>query len=425
MIETKFKNSEVGLIPEDWKAVPLSAIGEVKMCKRILKEQTDITGDVPFYKIGTFGKEADAYIPRELYEQFKGMYPYPKKGAILISAAGTIGRTVVFDGEDAYFQDSNIVWIDHKEKDVVNPYLEHYFKIISWKSENGGTISRLYNDNLKSTFLCYPEDKIEQSRIATALSNIDDLIATTRKLTEKKRNIKEGAMQDLLSGKRRIKGYGIHKSNKKTPIGVIPEDWSVSPLEKLCSLKARIGWQGLTTGEYLDQGDYILITGTDFKDGYINWETCSYVSKWRYDQDPYIQIKVGDVLISKDGTIGKVAYLNSIPMEGTLNSGVFVVRPKNEKVLTKHYLSWLFKSVWFNTFIDQLSGGSTINHLFQKDFEKFLLVYPSDINEQSAISNALSDMDSEISSLESRLIKYQSLKQGMMQQLLTGKIRLI
>ena len=163
MIETKFKNSEVGLIPEDWKAVPLSAIGEVKMCKRILKEQTDITGDVPFYKIGTFGKEADAYIPRELYEQFKGMYPYPKKGAILISAAGTIGRTVVFDGEDAYFQDSNIVWIDHKEKDVVNPYLEHYFKIISWKSENGGTISRLYNDNLKSTFLCYPEDKIKST----------------------------------------------------------------------------------------------------------------------------------------------------------------------------------------------------------------------------------------------------------------------
>ena len=425
MIETKFKKSEVGLIPENWNAVPLSSIGEVKMCKRILKEQTDITGDVPFYKIGTFGKEADAYIPRELYEQFKGMYPYPKKGAILISAAGTIGRTVVFDGEEAYFQDSNIVWIDHKEKDVVNPYLEHYFKIIRWKSENGGTISRLYNDNLKSTFLCYPDDKIEQSRIAEALSDIDDLIATTEKLIEKKRNIKMGALHELLTGKRRIKNFTSTSKFKRIEHGEIPEDWKVSPLNKVCSLKARIGWQGLTTEEYLNQGDYILITGTDFKDGYINWNSCSFVSKWRYDQDTNIQIQKGDVLITKDGTIGKVAFLDKIPQYGTLNSGVFVVRPKKEKILNNEYLSWLFKSVWFKEFIDQLSGGSTINHLFQRDFEKFQIVYPSNIKEQLAIAKCLSDMDSETQSLEARLIKYQSLKQGMMQQLLTGKIRLI
>ncbi len=425
MIETNFKNSEVGMIPVEWEAAPLASIGEVKMCKRILKEQTTVSGDVPFYKIGTFGKEPDAYIPRWLYEQFKSMYPYPKKGTILISAAGTIGRTVVFDGADAYFQDSNIVWIEHNEKAVVNQYLEHFFKVINWKSENGGTISRLYNDNLKSTYLCYPLDKAEQIRIATALSDMDKLISTLKKLIEKKRNIKQGALEELLTGKRRIIGFTKSKSFISTSIGMIPKDWSVSPLNKLCTLKARIGWQGLTTGEYLEQGDYILITGTDFKDGYIDWNTCNYVSKWRYEQDPNIQIKEGDVLISKDGTIGKVAYLNHIPMEGTLNSGVFVVRPKNENIITKSYLSWLFKSVWFRTFIDQLSGGSTINHLFQKDFEKFNLVYPSDIIEQSAIANVLSDMDSEISALESRLDKYQNLKQGMMQQLLTGKIRFI
>ena len=207
MIETKFKNSEVGLIPEDWVSAPLSSIGEVKMCKRILKEQTTESGDVPFYKIGTFGKEPDAFIPRSLYEQFKSAYPYPKKGTILISAAGTIGRTVVFDGADAYFQDSNIVWIDHKEDKVKNSYLEHYFKVINWKSENGGTISRLYNDNLRSTFLCYPKDKDEQSRIATALSDVDELMETLNKLLEKKRNVKQGAMQELLTGKRRLPGF--------------------------------------------------------------------------------------------------------------------------------------------------------------------------------------------------------------------------
>ena len=119
---------------------------------------------------------------------------------------------------------------------------------------------------------------------------------------------------------------------KDTEVGRIPEDWEATNIDKLCTLKARIGWQGLTTGEYLPQGDYILITGTDFKDGYIDWGNCCYVSKWRYDQDTNIQIKEGDVLISKDGTIGKVAFLNSIPGPGTLNSGVFVVRPKQEDI---------------------------------------------------------------------------------------------
>ena len=108
---------------------------------------------------------------------------------------------------------------------------------------------------------------------------------------------------------------------KDTEVGRIPVDWEATNIDKLCTLKARIGWQGLTTGEYLPQGNYILITGTDFKDGYIDWQNCCYVSKWRYDQDTNIQIKEGDVLISKDGTIGKVAFLNCIPGPGTLNSG--------------------------------------------------------------------------------------------------------
>ena len=148
---------------------------------------------------------------------------------------------------------------------------------------------------------------------------------------------------------------------KDTEVGRIPVDWEATNIDKLCTLKARIGWQGLTTGEYLPQGDYILITGTDFKDGYIDWKNCCYVSKWRYDQDTNIQIKEGDVLISKDGTIGKVAFLNSIPGPGTLNSGVFVVRSKQENAVNQAYLSWIFKSIWFKSFIDQLTAGSTIN----------------------------------------------------------------
>ena len=172
------------------------------------------------------------------------------------------------------------------------------------------------------------------------------------------------------------------------------------------------------------QGDYILITGTDFKDGYIDWKNCCYVSKWRYDQDNNIQIKEGDVLISKDGTIGKVAFLNSIPGPGTLNSGVFIVRPKQGDIVNQAYLSWIFKSIWFKSFIDQLTAGSTINHLYQKDFVKFQLVYPKDKSEQTRIATALSNIDALISELGRLIEKKHAIKQGAMQQLLTGKKRL-
>ena len=211
---------------------------------------------------------------------------------------------------------------------------------------------------------------------------------------------------------------------KDTEVGRIPLDWDATSIDKLCTLKVRIGWQGLTTGEYLLQGDYILITGTDFKDGYIDWKNCCYVSKWRYDQDNNIQIKEGDVLISKDGTIGKVAFLNSIPGPGTLNSGVFIVRPKQGDIVNQAYLSWIFKSIWFKSFIDQLTAGSTINHLYQKDFVKFQLVYPKDKSEQTRIATALSNIDALISELGRLIEKKHAIKQGAMQQLLTGKKRL-
>jgi type I restriction enzyme S subunit len=144
------------------------------MCKRILKEQTNTTGGIPFYKIGTFGKNPDAFIEEELFEEYKRKYSYPKKGDILISCSGTIGRTVVFDGEPAYFQDSNIVWLENNEKVVTNKYLHYCYKKQPWKISTGGTISRLYNDNiLKAQILVPPIE--EQERIVAILERFDTL----------------------------------------------------------------------------------------------------------------------------------------------------------------------------------------------------------------------------------------------------------
>lgn len=159
----------------------MNKIGEIRMCKRILKGQTLESGDIPFYKIGTFGKKPNAYISKELFDEYRQKYSYPKIGEVLISASGTIGRAVIFDGKDAYFQDSNIVWIENDESQVLNKYLFYCYQIIKWKVAEGGTIQRLYNDNLKKTFIPvpYPDDRekslAEQQRIISILDKFDTL----------------------------------------------------------------------------------------------------------------------------------------------------------------------------------------------------------------------------------------------------------
>ncbi|MCQ2271936.1 MAG: restriction endonuclease subunit S [Bacteroidales bacterium] len=169
----KLLNVDCRMQNVEWKK--LGNIGKVCMCKRILKQQTSAEGDIPFFKIGTFGGEADAYISRELFELYKSKYSYPKKGDVLISAAGTIGRTIVFDGEPAYFQDSNIVWLKHDETVVLNSYLRYCYSMNPWAVSTGGTIARLYNDNILNAVIPVPPLP-EQERIVSILDRFDTLV---------------------------------------------------------------------------------------------------------------------------------------------------------------------------------------------------------------------------------------------------------
>lgn len=156
------------------KWLKLGEIGKVRMCKRILKSQTNTKFGVPFYKIGTFGKKADAYVSNELFNEYKLKYSYPKKGDILISCSGTIGRTVVFNGEPAYFQDSNIVWLENDESVVLNTYLKYCYDRQPWRAESGGTIARLYNANIENAVIPVPPLE-EQERIVSILDRFDKL----------------------------------------------------------------------------------------------------------------------------------------------------------------------------------------------------------------------------------------------------------
>ena len=152
----------------------LGDIGTVCMCKRILKQQTNTESGIPFYKIGTFGKTADSYISEELFAEYKAKYSYPRKGEILISAAGTIGRTVIYDGAPAYFQDSNIVWIANDESVVLNRYLYYFYSLFPWSVAEGGTVARLYNDQIRRTEIPIPPLEVQQ-KIVSILDRFDAL----------------------------------------------------------------------------------------------------------------------------------------------------------------------------------------------------------------------------------------------------------
>ena len=183
----------------DWVEKKLGELGDPLMCKRIFKEETTIQkdGTIPFYKIGTFGKEPDAFISVEKYEDYKNRFSFPKKGDILISASGTIGRLVIYDGKPAYFQDSNIIWLGHEEDVIKNTFLLYVYENLNWQTSDGGIISRLYNSDFKKMKVKYPENTDEQQKIASVLSSVDELIVAQREKIEALKEHKKGLMQGL------------------------------------------------------------------------------------------------------------------------------------------------------------------------------------------------------------------------------------
>lgn len=379
MVKPGYKQTEIGVIPEDWEAQQLGELAKVRMCKRIFADQTAESGDIPFYKIGTFGGKPDAYISRPLYLAYKEKYSYPSAGDILISAAGTLGRTVEFDGKDAYYQDSNIVWLDVDKRKLCNEYLKHYYSVIKWASSEGSTISRLYNAIIESTYIAHP-DLPEQQRIAEALSDMDELISSLEKLISKKKAIKQGTMEQLLTGKTRLPGFsGEWKKYKLGEVLTIGHGQSQHEVED-------------PVGRYP-----ILATG-----GVIG-----RTNQFLYNEP--------SVLIGRKGTIDKPRYMET-PF-WTIDT-LFYTRIKAG--FSAKYLYYIFCTIPWADY-NEASGVPSLSATVIENIE---VVIP-EFEEQTAIARVLSDMDYEIDEIKKKLAKTRDLKQGMMQQLLTGKIRLV
>lgn len=417
-----YKQTEVGLIPKDWEIMTLADVCRKNGIVRgpfggALKKEIFVSDG---YKVYEQGNAIYRSITRGKYyidsNKYNEMLRFAVNGGdFIVSCSGTIGMIYQIPNNAPKGIINQALLKLAVDKTIVDS--NYFYLYFSWEDFNkritddtqGGAIKNLVSMELfKKTWLLLPALP-EQERIAEALSDVDSMISLLEKLNAKKKAVKQGAKQELLTGKKRLPGF--------------TGEWKKINLSKKSKIKARIGWQGLTTNEYLDSGYSYLVTGTDFVNGKIGWDNCHYVAKDRFDQDKNIQIQNDDILITKDGSLGKTALVKGLNKPATLNSGVFVIRPI-QGAYDPAFVYYILSSFVFKDFLDHLSAGSTIIHLYQKDINKFEFAAPPTIEEQTAIASVLYDMDNEIEALEQKLAKARQIKQGMMQQLLTGKIRL-
>jgi type I restriction enzyme, S subunit len=412
-----YRQTEIGVIPEDWDVEELN-----NLCEAIV----DCAHSTPIWtssgvivirnqniRDGKLNLSESSYTDESHYLD-RTRRATPTANDLVITREAPMGEVCIIPSGLRCCLGQRMVLLRPNLEKCDSQYLLYELQsesIQKFIRVNGGTGSTVANLRIPLiAAMPLPISSLsEQQTIAQALSDVDALIASLDKLIAKQRHLKTAAMQQLLTGKMRLPSFD--------------EKWQAVSMNKHASLKARIGWQALTTEEYLDSGSFVLVTGTDFLDGRVNWSTCHFVDEWRYSQDKNIQLRSGDVLLTKDGTIGKVGYVENLPSPATLNSGVFVLRPLGESFYPL-FLYYVLSSQIFDEFLNKIFAGSTISHLYQKDFVTFEFLAPAK-EEQRAIATILSDMDTAIAALETRRAKTQAIKQGMMQELLTGRTRLV
>lgn len=385
--------------PTDWKE---SSIGDLF--------NVFAGGDV---KKQYFSKFRTSAYPYEIFSngiENRGHYGYTSLAvfpgnSVTVTARGTIGRA--FYREAPYDAIIRLLVLSPKSENIKPKFYEYYINNqIVFERENTG-VPQLTAPKIKEKTVPFFDGK-EQEKIIETLQVFDTYIDDLAELIEKKKGIRDGALEDLITKKTRLNGFA--------------DDWTPVTFNQVITPKARIGWQGLKKHEYLRSGYSYLIGGTDFNNGTVSLDNISYVSKERYDMDTNIQVSENDVLVTKDGTIGKVAIVPELNKPATLNSGVFVFRTNSR--LVPAFLFRVLQSSVFREFIDTLSAGSTIKHLYQKDLKKFEFEIPVDMKEQEAIAAVLKAMDEEIRDLETEREKMIQIREGAMDDLLTGRVRL-
>ena len=398
----RFKAEDGSAFP-DWEKMTLGDVGSVAMCKRVFKEQTSSAGDVPFFKIGTFGSKPDAYISRELFEALKKNYPYPKNGTVLLSASGTVGRQVVYQGEDAYYQDSNIVWLEHDDS-VTDGFLEQFYSVVQWQGLEGSTIRRLYNKTILSTTF-YRPSLPEQRKIADLLSTVDDVIAVQQTEVDAWEQRKKGVIQKLFSQEVRFKADD----------GSVFPDWEEKKLGNEGTFYG--GLSGKAKSDF-QTGETCFITYMNvYKNPFARQDMMGCVDVGIGEKQNKVQY--GDLLFTQSSETVEEVGLSSVYLhddEPYLNSFCMGYRFSDLKNVCPEFMGYCMRSDAIRKSIMLLGQGISRINLSAKRLGTVSYRIPS-LPEQRKIANCLSSLDDVIVKAKAELAKWQELKKGLLQQM--------
>ena len=379
---------------EDWEQRKLGEIGSVAMCRRVFKYQTKESGDIPFFKIGSFGATPDAFIPKDLFEKLKMKYPYPEKGDVLISASGSIGRTVVFTGKDEYFQDSNIVWLKH-DNSIINHFLKYLYSIVKWVGIEGTTIKRLYNDNILKTEVIIPTLS-EQQKVSNYLDGLDHLITLHQRKLEKLKIIKKSMLENLFP-----------QNGEKTPkirFSGFTEDWEQRKFVELFLEK-----RDKTQSEDEDVLLSCAITGI-----YLNSELFSHFRGT--SNIGYLKIKKNDLILSAQNLHLGNANVNLLFEHGII-SPAYKVYELNK--CDQYFVqSWVKKDSTKDFFLNATTEGASQcrKNIDWCILNNQLIVIPS-LYEQFRIGKLFNSLNHLITLHQSKLEKLQKIKKSMLESM--------
>ncbi|MFR4999237.1 MAG: restriction endonuclease subunit S [Slackia sp.] len=395
----RFKADDGSDFP-DWEGMTLGDVGSVAMCKRVFKEQTREVGDVPFFKIGTFGGVPDAYISKSLFDELKSKYAYPEVGTILLSASGTIGRQVEYKGEDAYYQDSNIVWLEHDDT-VLDSYLKQFYSVVKWQGLEGSTIKRLYNKTILDTPF-YRPSLPEQRKIADLLSTVDDVIAAQEAEVAAWEKRKKGVMQKLFSQEVRFKADD----------GSDFPDWESTTVGELFTFVTEKNESGRISDVITNSAEHGLIPQREYFDKDIAVEG---------NTEGYTVIHKGDFVYNpRKSTIAPFGPFNIYERDevGIVSPLYTCLTPRDGE--TAPYLSWYFKTSRWHRYIvtHGAQGGARHDRVGMTNaLMKGIPVMLPSLPEQRKIADCLTSLDDVIAKAKDELDAWRELKKGLLQQM--------
>lgn len=384
---------------DNWECHKLGDLGSVAMNRRVFKEQTYDRGEIPFYKIGTFGGNPDAFISRELFEYYRANYPYPQIGDVLISASGSIGRIVEYTGKDEYFQDSNIVWLKHDDR-LDNGFLKYFYSVVKWDVLEGSTIKRLYNKNILETAIKLPSVP-EQRKLAEHFDALSHQIGLLQSKVEKIKALKSAYLSEMFPAegeckpKRRFAGFTEDWEKRKLGeygtfyYGHSAPKWSVT--EKAETPCIRYGELYTKYGYKIDK----VYSHTNMPKEKLVFSKGTEVLIPRVGEDPF-----------------DYNHCTWLSLEGVAIGEMISVYNTDQNPM---FTAIMFNATLREEFAKRVEGGSVTNLYFEK-LKNIDVAFPS-IAEQKKIALYFSNLDNFINYHQQKLEKLQNIKKAFLNEM--------